>query len=374
MREKKNIWIFLTTNNVGGAELRFFGLWKYANTKNIYDFNFYLVGSSLLFEALINKEKENYKLELRNSPNFFKYDLSGSYLNYKSQFKLFLKNNIAEKDILHFVDGHPLIKTDARQIFSITQSSLRNLNIKGKISQFIGAKYADVVDVLDPNIFKLLKTLFFNKKNKVYITTNSYCDVDKFETLPFEDKKDWFVFLGRFEHLKQVDKLIDILPDIYNKIKGKFTNDLKFVFLGYGSMDDLLREKIKKPSFKEIPILIQATLSPQDILKYSKFFFSLQLNNNYPSRSLIEAMCSGNIPICTDVGQTKWLAKPEFSFYVPEYFTFTDFEKVFNDMDKISKQDLTKKGALARQTVMNEHTIEKMFDYYFDKYKQLTSA
>ena len=237
--------------------------------------------------------------------------------------------HVADIDILHFVDGHPLIKTKAKQLYSITQSSLKNLNIKGKMNLLAGALYADIVDILDPVIYKTLTNMFFFKKKNIFITANSYCDVDTFESLPFEEKKDWFVFLGRFEHLKQIDKLVEILPKIFKYLGDNFKNDLKFIFLGYGSLDQFIREKIKQDEYKNIPILIESTNAPQDILKKSKFFFSLQLNNNYPSRSLIEAMCSGNIPICTNVGQTKWLAKPQFSFYVPEHFDEFDFENVF---------------------------------------------
>lgn len=365
---KYKIFIILSTNNIGGAEMRFFGLWKHANKEKSKDFDFYFVCNSKLYAALLLKEKT---LNSENKANIIQYDFSGDYKTFNKKVFEFRKEYVGVNDILHFVDGYPLMKINSKNIFSITQSSLKNLNIKGKLIQFFGALSADVVDVLDPKIYSILKTIYLFKRRNIFITSNSFCDTEKFLMTEFSEKKDWFVFLGRFEKLKQVDRLIEMLPSIYEILKETYKNDLKFIFLGYGSMENMLKEKIMEEKYKDIPIVIEHVTNPEKIVKQSKFFFSVQLNNNYPSRSLIEAMCAGTIPICTNVGQTKWLAKPEFSFYVPENFTQEDFKKVFNEITNLSNKDIEAKSLLANQMVLKEHTIEKMFEYYLDKYKHL---
>ena len=363
----KKIFLVIYADEVGGSELRFFGLWKEAIRQKDKKLIFNIVISKQLLEVLLLRENEENKKIIKSHKNVILYDFEIGYLKLKE----FVNNKVTDTDVLHFIDILPLKSSNANQVFSITQSSLKNLNFRGRIAQVLGAFYSDKVDILDPSIYKKFKKLFFYKKNSLTLTTNSYCDVDKFESKPFQQKKDWFVFLGRFEVGKQVDKLIEILPEIYLELKDSFKNDLKFIFIGYGYLKESIENKIKEPEYKNIPIEIMYNSTPQKILKESKFFFSLQLYNNYPSRSLMEAMSAGNIPICTDVGETKWLAKPDFSFYVPEYFSENDFVAAFKKIRNTPIEKLSEKSQLARQTVLNEHTIEKMFKYYYDVYNTL---
>tara|TARA_B110000967_G_C18895603_1_gene570405 strand:+ start:2300 stop:3412 length:1113 start_codon:yes stop_codon:yes gene_type:complete len=360
----EKIFIVIYADEIGGAELRFFGLWKQAIKQNNNRHDYYIVISKELLDVLLLRETIEDRSILKKNKNIVLYDFNiGS-----KKLKIFVNQLTTKNDIVHFADIIPSRSAKANQIFSITQSSFKNLNFKGQVAQILGAFYANWLDVLDPSIYKTLKKIFFYKRNKISLTTNSYCDIDKFKTIPYKEKKDWFVFLGRFEKGKQVDKLIDILPEIYQGLKDNFNNDLKFIFLGYGYLNESIKNKIKESRFNDVPITIEYCSTPQKILSESKFFFSLQLHNNYPSRSLMEAMSAGNIPICTDIGETRWLAKPEFSFYVPESFSFNDFNEVIETLKNHSQERLEIKSNLARQTVSNEHTIEKMFDYYHSIY------
>lgn len=365
------IYLFISTDNIGGAELRYFGLWKYMMSKNFDRFQIFLVISSALYKTFSERDKDSNQYLTMYKHRIILVDFTGKFEVYKNKIKKFINENVLKDDILHFIDGHPLLKTDAHQVFSITQSSLDNLNLKGRLVQFMGMYSSDAVDVLDPKIFNTFKKIFFNKKNKFNLTTNSFCDTDKFEIIPFNEKKDWFVFLGRFEKVKQIDRLIQLLPSIHKEFKNQFTDDLRFIFIGYGSLEDKIREIIKNSDYKDIPISIEYSNSPQEILRLSRYFFSLQLNNNYPSRSLIEAMCAGNIPICTDVGQTRWLAKADFSFYVPELFNESHIHNVLNEIKDNSLNELSRKSIIARETVFREHTIEKMGDYYLNIYNKI---
>ena len=367
--KKKNIYIVIYADEVGGAELRFFGLWKEAIKQKNKKIDYNIVISKQLLEVLLLRENQKKRNEIKTNENVILYDFKIGYIKLKE----FVNKKATENDVLHFIDILPLKRSNANQVFSITQSSLKNLNLRGRIAQVLGAFYSDRVDILDPSIYKKFKKLFFYKKKTLSLTTNSYCDVEKFEAKPFLEKKDWFVFLGRFEEGKQVDKLINILPTIYLELKDTFKNDLKFIFIGYGYLKEYIENKIKEPEYIDIPVEIMYNSTPHKILKDSKFFFSLQLHNNYPSRSLLEAMSAGNIPICTDVGETKWLAKPEFTFYVPEYFSEKDFVNTFKEIRNTSIHKLSEKSELARQTVLNEHTIEKMFEYYNNVYDKITN-
>jgi glycosyltransferase involved in cell wall biosynthesis len=364
----RSTFLFLSTNNIGGAEKRFAGLWHSINAKtNLVDY--YLVGSKELLCALQRQKGFD---TIAGHPKIIEYDLSGNFRTFRRAVISFVKSYTKKNDILHFIGDHPLQFFDQRKIvYSITQSSFQNLNVTGKIGQLGGVAFSNIVDVLDPSIYNSTRRLFFYKRNKIFRTSNSYCDVDLFSPLPFEQKKDWFVFLGRFEAMKQVKELLTVIPAMHQALNGIAVNDLRFFIFGHGSLEGSLDQILSQSNYNKLPVTIGYTDKPQEILKQSKFFFSLQLHNNYPSRSLIEAMAAGNIPIVTDVGQTRWLAKPEFSFYVPEHFSEGEMLKAVSDIYRQPKETLAEKSRLARQLVVNEHTIDKMGDYYLSLYNKI---
>lgn len=364
----RSIFLFLSTNNIGGAEKRFAGLWHSLNAKtNLVDY--YLVGSKELLCAL--QRQEGFET-IEGHPKIIEYNLNGNFRSFKKAVISFVKSYTKKNDILHFIGDHPLTSFSQRKtIYSITQSSFRNLNIAGKIGQLGGVAFSNIVDVLDPAIYNATRQLFFYRRNKIFLTASSYCDVDLFSPLSYEQKKDWFVFLGRFEAMKQVKELLHAIPAIYESLNGIAENDLHFFIFGHGSLQRELKQILLQSNYNNLPVTIGYTDKPHEILKQSKFFFSLQLHNNYPSRSLIEAMAAGNIPIVTDVGQTRWLAKPEFSFYVPEHFSERDLLKTVSTIYCEGEKTLAEKSKLARQFVIHEHTIDKMRDYYLNLYNKL---
>ena len=357
----KRVWIFIHTSHIGGAEKRFAGLWQsLQDTEGIYNI---VLRKGLHDKFLKDIELEHTLAEKRASVFFL------DETDLKTAYRSFIKKNTTAGDVLHFIGEHPFLRTKNRkQVFSITQSSLKNMNLFGKLGQFAGIYFSDVADVLDPSIFKLMQRVFVFKRKAISRTSNSFCNIHQHNSVGFEKKKDWLVFLGRFENMKQVKQLLAAVPQVHKAIAPIATNDLRFYFLGHGSLEAELQEMVNQPHFKGIPITIDYTDRPNAILSRSKVFFSVQLHNNYPSRSLIEAMAAGNIPLVTDVGETRWLAKPEFSYYIPEHFTTQD---VVNEINKIFKEDakvLGRKSGMARQVVIEEHTIEKMREYYLSLY------
>jgi glycosyltransferase involved in cell wall biosynthesis len=363
----RNVFLFLSTDSIGGAEKRFFGLWK-AIAEAKQDVCCTLVLSPKLYRAL--QLQENSYRSLQKYANLvIQQELSGDFKKFRFAVQSFVTNHTSPNDILHFVGDHPLLHFSKRkQAFSITQSSLKNLNLAGKLGQVAGVYHADIVDVLDPRIYSLLRRLLFYKRNKIFQTSNSFFDSALFYSLPFSEKRNWLVFLGRFEAMKQVSQLLEAIPALQQELKGK--DDLHFYFFGHGSLESEMRKIVAGERFRTIPITISYNKNPAEVLAKSKVFFSLQLHNNYPSKSLIEAMAAGNIPLVTDVGQSRWLAKPEFSYYVPEHFTKEDLVLVVRKIFAEAEEVLAFKSREARQFVLNEHTIEKMRDYYLWLYKQ----
>jgi glycosyltransferase involved in cell wall biosynthesis len=366
----RNVFLLLSTDNIGGAEKRFFGLWK-AIMEMEQKVSCKLVITPKLYKAL--QEQENSSQVLHQFyQNIIQYEFAGGFKFFKKAVKSFVAQHSSEGDVLHYIGDHPLCVTHKRrQVFSITQSSLKNLNAAGKIGQVAGIYYSDMVDILDPVVYEQMSKLFFYKRKRIFRTSNSFCDTELFYSLPYTEKKDWFVFLGRFEVMKQPLALLSALPSLYAAIKDQATDDLHFYFFGHGSKEAEMRQVLERDEFKNIPVTITYNSKPNGVLAESKFFFSLQLHNNYPSKSLIEAMSAGNVPIVTDVGQTRWLAKPGFSYFVPERFNEKDIVNTAIKIYAEDKSELALKSAMARAFVMKEHTIEKMRDYYLSLYSRL---
>jgi glycosyltransferase involved in cell wall biosynthesis len=362
------VFIILSTDHIGGAEKRFVGLWQ-ALCEKEEKLQAMLVVSPGLFSIL--QQQEDFAGVLnRFRERILQFDPGGGFKKFQSAVKDFVSGHTSENDILHFIGDHPLLPgLKRKQVYSITQSSLKNLNAAGKTGQLGGVAFSDVTDILDPLIFKQMRRIFFFKRHKFFRTTNSFCDVNLFQPLPFEQKKDWLVFLGRFEPMKQVKQLLEMMPSVYEAIRTSAVNDLHFYLFGHGAQEAELRDMLKEERYRGLPITIGFNSRPYEVLAQSKVFFSLQLHNNYPSRSLIEAMAAGNIPLVTDVGQTRWLAKPEFSYYVPEHFVVADMVKAVNKIFSEDAGVLARKSAEARQFVLDEHTVEKMADYYKGLYR-----
>jgi glycosyltransferase involved in cell wall biosynthesis len=364
----QKVFLLLSTDHIGGAEKRFIGLWE-AVCSTEKDLAITLVLSPALYQMLQNQE--GYAAALTKFQNrVIQWNISGRFRKFRSSLRRFVDGHTEKQDILHFIGDHPLLPgLGRRQVYSITQSSLKNLNNSGKAGHFAGIAFSDIIDILDPRVYEQISRWFFYKKKRLYRTANSFCDTRLFHSLPFSEKKDWFVFLGRFEPMKQVCRLLDQVPSIYEAIRPLAGNDLQFYFFGHGSLESEMEIMMKEDRFTGLPITISYLEQPSEILAQSKVFFSLQWHNNYPSRSLIEAMAAGNIPLVTDVGQTRWLARPEFSYYVPEHFNREDMIRAVTEIYKTDPKELEEKSVMARQFILEHHTVEKMRDYYLGLYK-----
>ena len=363
----QKIYLVLSTGHMGGAEKRFVGLWRSLCTSDL-DLSLILVVSPKLYQMLMMQEGNAAFME-KFTDHIIQYDISGGFRKFKKAVHNFILKHTQKGDILHFIGDHPLISGLGRkQVYSITQSSFKNLNTIGKIGQIAGIARSDVIDILDPAIFEQVKKIFFYKKHRLFRTSNSFCDIGLFTAVPFGEKKDWFVFLGRFEPMKQAVKLLNGIPAVYDAIKSRAGNDLHFFFFGRGSQEPELTGMLQEERFRGLPITLSFNEQPSDVLARSKVFFSLQWHNNYPSVSLIEAMAAGNIPLVTDVGQTRWLARPEFSYYVPEHFSESDLVNAVLNIYAEDSAILEQKSVMARQFILDNHTLEKMRDYYLSLY------
>jgi len=364
----KTVFIVLSTIHIGGAEKRFTGLWKSFQQATNNNLQVKLVVNKALYLKLAESGEIN-----NEQKNIIAGNLSGkNFWQYRNSVKDILKTHATKGDIIHFIGLSPLLKIKGtKQLLSITGTTL---NVDGWVNMAMmlaSAFYANAIDVLDPRVHTIMKKLFFWKSKKIFRTSNSFCDVSVYKPLPMEHKKNWIVFLGRFDAVKQVEQILQALPYVYEKLKQAQDNDYHFYLLGHGALEDKLKQILTTEPYAHLPITIGYQKEPWEILNKSKVFLSLQLHNNYPSRSLLEAMAAGNIPVVTDVGQTRWIARPGFSYYVPEKFSKEELAEAILQVFAMPAQQWEEKMQEARKLVLDEHDISKMKNYFESIYRHV---
>lgn len=360
-------------HGIGGAEKRFIELCSYLQ-QNERRFDFYMMMSEELLAA-VKENKAVYKIlqPWESKVTTYNIDMYGSIFHFQKQLYKFICENTTTDDILHFVITFPTFIYPLKQkkiIYSLTESSLANINIKGKALYFLNVLRAKYVDVLDPAVHKKLRTYFFFKKNRISLTPGSFVDTNVFKPANNQEKENWFVFLGRFFFVKQVVELLRTLPAVCAALDASGIKDYKFIFLGYGQLEAEIQSIMQLPEYNDLPIEIKKTNEPETILAKSKIFFSLQLRNNYPSKSLLEAMAAGNIPLVTDVGTTRSIAAPGFSYYVPEHFTAADIADQLITVLTLDESVMASKMNSARNFVIKNFALQASANYYAGIYNE----
>ncbi len=369
-----SVYYIIPTTGIGGAEKRFIELYCYfQQQEKRFDFNLII---SVQLHTALKESAELYRFLHTNESKIitFNIDMNRSILQSQRELYRFVCAHTAPNDILHYILSFPTYifpLKHQKTVYSLTESSLKNVNIKGRILYLINALRANCVDILDPVVHKKFSRYFFFKKNRILLTPGSFVDTSIFKPALDHLKENWFVFLGRFFFVKQVIEFIQTLPEVCKRLDAEGILNYKFIFLGYGQLEQQLVSIIDEPAFRELPIVIKKTNNPEEILAKSKIFFSLQLRNNYPSKSLLEAMAAGNIPLVTDVGNTRMIAKPSFSSYVPEKFSATDIADQMIRILALDEELMQTKMKAARDCVIENFSIQTSAVYYRDIYSKL---
>ena len=366
----RSVFIILSTIHIGGAEKRFAGLWNsFLQKREQNSFNLFLILNPALYEKFVDAE-----ILIRDHPNVIVEKLSEkNFLTYRANVKRAIKKYSRKGDIIHFIGYTPFLFIFSRKtLLSVTYSNINVEGLKAKWIVYVSLLLSGSADILDSGVYKKLRKLFFWKRNNMYKTSNSFCDTELY-TPALLQKKNWIVFLGRFSPVKQVLELLRAIPLIHAELKKQHEDDFHFFILGHGELEEALLHVKRNAAFENIKIDIYYEKFPFTILNQSKVFLSLQVHNNYPSRSLLEAMAAGNIPLVTDNGETRTIAKPEFSFYVPEKFSAEQLAREMVNIFAMNDAEFSQKAALARNEVISGHTIVQMKNYYQMVYENIFS-
>jgi len=366
----KTVYIIISTIGIGGAEKRFSELWLNMQARG-YN-NVKLVLPKITLDKLA-KTKEFSKTK-QYSENIIVLNWSGgSYIAKRKMLINFVDEHKNKNPIFHFIMDYPLllnIFSNKCIIYTYASTNFKELNYKGKISVFFALLESNIIDMLDPRLTKMVKKYFFWKRDKILNTPSSFVDTNNYYSHPYRNKKNWLVFLGRFEPVKQVIKYVKAIPYIDRELRKEGYSDHKFFLLGNGSQKAELESLLSSKEFKKIDIQVGFEKLPLKIFSQSKIFFSLQKYSNYPSKSLLEALACGNIPIVTDNGDSRKIANHRFSYYVPENFTSDDLTKHCVKILSLSETEWESKYKIIKLHLEDNFSIFNNVQYFMNIYQK----
>lgn len=395
-----NAFILLTGGLVGGAEKRFIQLFEYLYQK--YPVNYYFIITQDLFNKIqevfpdypiknlipIGVKKKQYKTKPAaisqsksytiNHPGFLKqvYRFIKNYRIQKGYYKEIEKIK-KEKNIKCFLGIYsgiiPLYfylmnkKRKVGVIFCDMDSWFMDVMPKErkywyrKYSSFNYAlENSDYVDFLSPFILEGIRDRGIEvKEESVSITPCSFTDYSKCK---IGDKS---IFQAAFAGRLEKDKNPGLFLEAAISLSKKYP-EIIFHIMGEGRLSADIKDKVESSGFKNI-IYHAFHSRPTDILADTSVFVSIQTTNNYPSQSVLEAMGCGNAIIATDVGDTRMFVNQENGLLINLELIelVTAIENLY-----LNKELRERLGRYAYSYVRENHTIEKMADYYVDLFNK----
>ena len=396
-------FILLTRELFGGAEKRFAQLFKYLSYKYPNEY-YFIITWDLFFKIQeifpnypiqnlipigFNSKLDKNKILITNKSKTYSTNHPGIIKqiyrfinNYRLQKRYYLEivHIRREKNIKCFLGIYngiiPLYfylnktKRKVGIVFCNMDSWFRDILPKEKkywYRKYSSFNYAlensDYVDFLSPFILKGVKERGMNiKEESDSITPCSFTDYSKCK---IGDKSIFQVaFAGRLEKDKNPDLFLEAAI-----ILSKKYPEILFHIMGEGRLSSDIKEKVNNSGLGNI-IFHGFHPQPTEILLDTSVFVSIQTTNNYPSQSVLEAMGCGNAIVASDVGDTRMFINKDNGILIkPEVVELVSaIENLY-----VNKEFRERLGKNAFSYVRENHTIEKMAEYYVDLFKKVSS-
>lgn len=359
------VYLVLSTNAIGGAEKRMAGLWKYLREQGQLDVRLVIPRSLEQTLAQTHEFEEPLRRHREGVVTFD--DERGRWALPSLLRSLHARDRSAA---FHFVLDSPAITQfflSHRTLFSLPQSSLTQMNRVGRAVAYAGVLRAARIDVLDPRVYQRLRRRFFYKRGAFRLTPNSYVDLDAYQPAP---KTNLLAFCGIFTDEKQAFRLLDAVPEVDARLEQAGIRDREWAFMGKDVPPGDLVARARQLAAR-VNVRAWFEPNPQTVLSRSKVFFSLQRSNNYPSKSLLEALACGNLPIVTDVGDSRRIAPDSVSYYVPRDFSADDIATQALRILTLPEEERLAKVSAARAMLAADYSLASMASYYTGIYREL---
>lgn len=222
---------------------------------------------------------------------------------------------------------------------------------------------SDYVDFLSPFILEGVKERGMKIKDEsVSITPCSFTDYSK---CTIGNKSIFKVaFAGRLEKNKNPDIFLEAAFNLSKKYP-----EILFHIMGEGRLSVIVQSQITNSGLNNI-VFHGFHPQPTDILSDTSVFVSIQTTNNYPSQSVLEAMGCGNAIVATNVGDTSMFINEGNGILIN-----LDAKELSDAIETLylNKELRDKLGNYAYSYVRENHTVEKMADYYISLFNKAAS-
>jgi len=179
------------------------------------------------------------------------------------------------------------------------------------------------------------------------------------------DKDIVITALGRLHEAKGYFVLIDAAKILVSKY-----SDLKFWIIGEGGLRRELEVKIKKFGLENKIRLLGFEPRPNDHLNASDIYVLPSLWEGFPN-SLIEAMACGLPPVAAKVSGAIEIIKDGQNGFLSEVNDPASLADKLEKLILMSREERKKIGLLARKTVEENYSIEKMIGEYEKLYNKI---
>lgn len=359
------VYIIICKDGIGGAEKRFVGLWLHLQRTG----HRHVV-------LLISRELRQKLGTLREFAELASFDDSirtfDSRGGLRSLRALLLHLWLADRrSVFHFIHvPPPLVQRfpSRRTVYSMTAATWKFHNMAGLLTTYAGMVGVQLIDVLNESVWTQLRRTLFWRRQSILLTPNSFVDSTFYQPAPYAAKRNRLTFLGTFTRDKGIFRLVELLPEIDDRLRNA----------GYEVEYRLLGRDVEHPGIQDacsklrprIDVEAYEEANPVDVLASSKVFLSLQQTTNYPSKSLLEALSCGALPIVTDVPESRRIAPDTVASYVPREFTAADIAEESVRIFGLAEAEFALRVRAARDHLRANFSLETMAAHYLDLYRR----
>lgn len=353
---------------IGGTEKRFSELWQYYIDQGYR--NIHLIVRSELYEKLrtvpylawIQDRPQN--LHVLNTSSHVQFLLQVSRIAMKAGRGAVFQYFMTGLPFVHNLLGQSMVISNTAGIFIKDVFPALSTRLFYWLC-LLCAKKIDFVDLTEFETHRKLRLL----KDKSFLTTpGTFTRMEDF--FPADHKKNWIVFVGRLDarDKKNILPFVEALPIVDQQLRKLGIVDHHFFIMGFGELEGRVREILESAIYKGIPVTFKYDSFPGRVLQESKVFMSIQKDTNYPSKALVEGLAAGNLPVVTDIADSRLLAREEFSFYVPGLFSSQDLADQICRILSLESKEFATRSQIAVDFVKKNFSIEASANYYLRLY------
>lgn len=390
----KAICVINTSGNYGGAEKRFVSLFNHIDQMRS-DFRLIINGSlynTMIEKGVITTQNRVVIISIpfdKNSYSNNRRKKDSTIRNSGKSTRNFLgRNKYLLKTVLQWISfSKQLISVLRRDqittVYTIWQGGIwgrvwykwlgiktiygANSNLVWHLEKKLHARFdsqyrilrdATHVDFLSSGLVDELQGLMPAKDFPTVHSVSPCSFINYQEYYPLYPKEDSVIFMGRLVALKNPILFLEAVK-IFNEIYEQHRK-IKFKVLGTGTFEVKMKEFIQQNNLTNI-YMEGKVYRPEEYLRKSKVFVTIQQTENYPSQALMEAMACENATVASDVGETRRIVTDNEGVLVQ-----LNADEIAGALVKLLSDDNVRAtmGQNARKRVMEKHSIEVFTDYF----------